>query len=125
MCVPILLTYNASNHRANTNSLAGQGVGLGIWGSAESAVTIIAASIPVLRTLVMDIKRMSTKRSQMQSTAHTSQASKQREMRSQRSDEHMLEEGGILQTSEVVIEYKENSKLERAGSRCEIRSLSM
>lgn len=35
--------------------------GLIIWGAAESAVTIMAASIPVLRTLFRDLKASSRK----------------------------------------------------------------
>jgi hypothetical protein len=44
-----------SKHGQNANALAlDQQTGLIIWGSAESAVTIMAASIPVLRTLFQE-----------------------------------------------------------------------
>jgi len=37
--------------------LSADGVDLFIWGNAESSVTIIAASIPVLRVLVREVKQ--------------------------------------------------------------------
>ncbi len=108
-----------------TSLLTDDGVDLFIWGNAETNVTIIAASIPILRVLVREVKSSARRyyasrdnptalRSHGRTHANTVTISSRAAPRSQKmddqSDRSILDEtprpGHILQTSEVAIEYR-------------------
>lgn len=111
------------------------GVALFIWGNAESCVTIIAASIPVLRVLVRDAKTSArkyyvsqgatdtyaqdyTRRSRLLShnntvvvTARGSQRTSPGQKQDDWSDKSILDgnttPGRILQTNMVAVEFQD------------------
>lgn len=110
--------------------LKGPAVDLYIWGNAESCVTIVAACIPILRVFVRDVKTsaaryyLSNSRTNPHTTTHQSKvrdnintititAGAERrddESASQDDDERRLtrDNGKIMQTKEVAIEYQDN-----------------
>lgn len=56
--------FPSSSHALKPPFITDRGADLVIWGTAETAVTIIAASIPVLRMLIQDVKRTARMRSE-------------------------------------------------------------
>jgi hypothetical protein len=102
------------------------GIVLFIWGNAESCVTIIAASIPILRVFARDIKTTTrryyatgaetygpgTKRTRNNTVVVTATRSRAgREKQDDWSDKSILDNqnnsaGKIMHTSEVVVDYR-------------------
>lgn len=110
-----------------TNIPPDDGVILFIWGNAESCVTIIACSIPILRVFARDIKTTTmryytaaggtnaygddTKRTRNNTVVVTASRSRMgREKQDDWSDKSILDNqkspGRIMQTSEVEVEYR-------------------
>lgn len=91
-----------------------------IWGTAESAVTIIAASIPILRVLVSDFHSSARKYYNQNSEPTTTRKSKTTTnrtqtrtiIRSERPDDASERSivaatgQGIVATSEIEVEYR-------------------
>lgn len=98
-------------------------VDLWIWGNAETNVTIVAASIPVLRVLVKEVKSSARRyyvstedhttnrsgyRNQHTITISAGRNSRHQRIRSQdaQSDKSILDDKpGIVRTKEVAVEY--------------------
>jgi len=99
-------------------------VDLNYWSNAESTVTIIAASIPVLRVLMNDVTTsISNKRSYFRSEGATMDATKKSRLQNANSfhtlvsarrpkSPHSLSSDakGIVQTSHVGIEYSDRKE---------------
>jgi len=110
------------------------GVILFIWGNAESCVTIIAASIPILRVFARDIKTTTmryyatgadtrgygegTKRTRNNTVVVTATRSRAgREKQDDWSDKSILDNqkspGRIMQTNEIEVEYRTRASDEK------------
>jgi hypothetical protein len=108
------------------------GIDLFIWGNAETTVTIIAASIPILRVLIRDVKTSrrsdtNTKYSKSEFPSEASQRNKVtvsggsagglgRGSQDDGSEKGMigeqLELAGILRTNDVSVEYHRKRDVE-------------
>ncbi|EON97869.1 putative integral membrane protein [Phaeoacremonium minimum UCRPA7] len=104
------------------------GIDLFIWGNAESCVTIIAASIPILRVLIRDAKTTARryyiandegdenglKRSNTNTVVVSAQHNSRQESGGKRDDgsdrsilENSTDSWGIMRTKEIAVEFQD------------------
>jgi hypothetical protein len=112
------------------------GADLVIWSTAESAVTIVAASIPILRVLIREIAAKTlygsasngtkTRKSKLDQTHVMEMGSKNdedtsvgdpKEHMDNRSDRRILNDVGIVQTTEVQISSRNRTESDAESTR--------